>query len=942
MPTQSPWSSAARAGFHAVALVLALVPQAAGAASCDTPAFDPTQPIRPIPGNDGTAPALAAGSFYPHDGEPAGCGCDLAAVVVTDGPKDALVILRGENNGAFVPKPENPVIEIGKNPVGLVSGRFVERRAIELDDLVVVTGKRDGTPGRVALFVPDQTGRYQKLGSDVLVGSAPRAVVTGHFNSDGKLDVAVLSDNSQQQVAVLFGDGEGGFAAENPATIRVASGDVMGWLAAGKFEGNTGADDIAIAHGDAQGNVRVTIARRTQAGAFEVQPPVTIAGHEPYVAAGNFSARTDGLNDLAVAFADVNENGSALILIGGRQPTQARAVANRPKSVAAGDLNEDGNSDLIIATFTATEENIPDGKIAIYRGVAAGTIDLSQKLWETPPSPILPRALVVGTFGRDPVTGVRHHGLAAANAPKLNTISIYVGNGTGAFAAPTGFVTLIRRDAAHFVVADFHTVGGNDPVLDLAYVRPDEDTGEFLLTVLLSNGERTFHEVENPGPRVGRRPLLMAAGRFDDDDTIDLVVVDANPGDSQGRPRFRILVGEGEGKFSRATGVPDVLLEAGEIPVDIATGQFKFVDPGKPSDIAIVSKKGDAGTLRRFFNDGTGHFDLEKIDLGFVPERMVVSNTFTDAGNYDLVVKRANDESFVFFENGGDGTFVRREAFRNPPNDRETSGHFLVSDVNADSFDDIVMIDDDKTIDVFLNTGSGRFGVPTGTHFKNVEALVSLKPSFNPFQATFFLEDFGDGKPGLVGLVKPVGSAAAIVAAKGDGHGSFVDARMDALELKQPSGLDFKLREAETEFSTTDETHSEFTQIEALLDSGIAGRFANAELGNQLPDLGFLSRAEKRRTEADACQSDPEPNPGPDEECTDPEPDCLNPIRCPSPKCIGSCIPPPPCQDPPCSNPPPPMCLAKCLPDCVFTPRDPYCRIVHDAVYLVVYRNTCD
>jgi hypothetical protein len=516
-------------------------------------------------------------------------------------------------------------------------------------------------------------------------------------------------------------------------------------------------------------------------------------------------------------------------------------------------------------------------------------------------------------------------------------VSIYVGNGTGAFAAPAGFVTPIRPDAKLFVSGDFHSVNGNDPVLDLAYVRPDATIEEYVVTVLLSNGERTFHEVAGPTVRAGPEPLLLAAGRFDGDQKLDLVVVDANPGDSLGRARFRILRGEGEGKFARVSGLPDVVLEADEIPVDIAMGQFKSLDPSKPSDIAIVSKTTNGGgTLRRFINDGSARFtQMEAERFGFMPERVVLSNRFTDAGNYDVVVKRKGYESFVFFENGGDGQIVRRETFLNPPDDDDSSAHFLVGRVNNDDFDDIVMIDEDRTVDVFRNNGSGRFT------FKNVTALADLKPTFDPIQATFFLEDFGDGTPGLVGLVRPAGGGTAILAMKGDGNEGLAGARMDALQLKEPPGLDYKLREPETIFSTNNQASGEYTLIGALLDSGFSGQFANAELGNQLPDIGFRTRVERRRTDAEACPSNPGQNPGPDELCTAPDPECIRFIRCPSADCTGPCNPPPPCPDPPCA-PRPHQCRAGCKPDCVYVPRDPYCKILRDAVYLIVFRNTCD
>lgn len=935
IPFFSP--EAARRCCRAVGFLLLLLPAATAAQVCDTPNFDPSVPFKPIPDVAGTPSALAAGTFYKHD--ETGCGCDLAVAVAEfdDPTKDLLVILRGENNGAFVRRAENPVLEIGDNPLGLVSDRFVQNRAGDLDDLAVLTGKGNER-GRVAIFVPDANGRYRKLGSDLNVGKAARAITTGQFNQDNKLDIAVLSNDPDQQLTILFGDGRGGFG--NPAIVR-GVGDRVWSLAAGKFGGNSGSEDIAIANGDAQGNVRVSIVRRSQGGTFQVLAPLIVAkGSDVLLAAGELSAAGGAFQDLAVAYADTNSRGAATILSAGTQPTPIRAVANRPKSMTVADLNSDGKDDLVIASFTAASPANPDGKIAVYKGVAGGTLGFDQRLWETSPSPILPRALVTGRFGRDPTTARRNLGVAAANAPELNTISTYIGNGTGVFAAPSGFVTPIRTDAAFFVAGDFHSSTGEGPELDLAYLRPDPAVGEHVLTVLLNNGERTFREFQGTAVRVGREPLLMTTERFDADDAYDLAVVDGNPGDSQHRPRLRLFRGKGAGEFGRPSGSIDILFAAGETPVGIATGQFYQIDPDKPSDIAIVSKAGTRGTLKLFFNDGTGRFTVKKTDLTFSPERIVASKKFRDGKVYDIVVKHQGRNRFTFFENIGDGSeFARIEAFDEPSADAEASGQFIVGDVNGDDHDDVVQLDKDRTIDVFLNTGVGRFV------FKNVNALSALEPGFDTTAATFFLEDFGAGRLGLVGLVRPNGGKAGIVALKGNppecsisssaaASRCFIEPRLDALALQSPPNLAFTPRPDRTTFSTENAAHAERIDVLADFPSVFAGRFATTVHGNDLPDLGFLATVGKKRVVVDACPTDPRPNPGPFTSCH-PDPACtpgkLMPIPCPDDRCVTQCSPPPNRT-----------CKAPACPDiCVSIPRKPFCEITSEGAYVVVYRNTC-
>jgi len=931
MPKPSGFSRIV-ATLGVVPLAIVLLPSPAQPQGCDIPSFS-TKPFAPIPNVAGVPSALAAGTFYRHDGETR-CDCDLAVTVA--GAKDFLVILRGEDSGAFAATRENPVIGVGRNPVGLASGRFIQSRAGDLDDLVVISG----TPAeraRVTLFAPDANGRYQQVGADVLVAAGPRSIVAGHFNSDQNLDVAILSATlAARNLTVLFGDGKGGFATEAPAVLAIADPSVWS-MATGRFQGNTGADDIAIAHTDAAGNVRISIARRPAGGGLQLLAPLVVgAGGDAHLAAGTLARRADRDEDLVVAFADAKGGGHAAIVRGGAQIARTADIGGIPRSIRLEDLNGDGNDDLVVAVFSGADAANPDGRITIFRGAGGTLIDFDSRLWETPPSPILPRRLVTGRFGRDRATRVRHLGVAAVNAPALNTVSVYVGNGTGAFAAPSGFVTAIDPNARLIIQGDFDASVNNDKVLDLAYVLPEAD-GDHVLAVLLGNGERTFRRIPG-GVRVGRGPLQMIAGRFDADSIIDIAVVDSNSGDTQRRPRLRIFQGDGNGGFRRPPGVADFLLDPGETPVAIATGQFRTVSAARPSDVAIVSRTADnSGALKLFLNDGKGQFEIKGTTLAFRPGAVAASDKFREGGVYDVVIKREGSERFAFLENRGDGEFVRVEEFDDLSGDADPTGQLLVGDMNADGLDDIVQVDTDRSIDVFRNTGSGSFA------FGNVEVLKSLTPAFETADAVFFLEKFVKGPPALLGVVRPRGGLAAIVAARGDASGGFVSPRMDVLDLPRAESLEFAASLPRTRFAQADITHAEQTGIDALVASSFAGRFANALHGNDHDDIGLLSRVGRTTVTAGACPSDPRPNPGPTQKCTPSDDDAICPAPCPSAVCTAAkaeCIKPPPCQNPPCA-PQRATCRIRCAESCVSIPTLSFCETGAQGLYLVVFRNTC-
>jgi hypothetical protein len=915
-----------------VSLAILQLPSLARAQGCDIPSFN-TRPFAPTTNVKDVPTALAAGTFYKHDGETR-CGCDLAITVA--GAKDVLVIRRGDDSGALVPTSEQPMIGIGTNPIGLVSGRFIPSRADALDDLVVLSGTASDR-ARVALFAPDTTGRYQQVGADVLVAAGPRSIVAGDFNGDKNLDVSVLSDTlAAQSLTVLFGDGKGGFAAESPAVLAIA--DPTAWsMAAGKFQGNTGPDDIAIAT-DAGGSVRVSIARRSAAAGFQFLGPLVVgAGGEAYLAAGTLGRRADRDEDLVVAFSDVKGGGHAALVRGGTQVARTADIAGIPRSARLEDLNGDGTDDLVVAVFTSADAVNPDGIVTIFRGAAAALIDFDSPLWKTPPSRILPRRLVTGRFGIDRATRVRHLGLAAVNAPALNTVSVYVGNGTGAFAAPSGFATAIDPNATLMIQGDFDAGANSDKVLDLAYLLQKD--GDHVLTVLLGNGERTFRPITG-SVTVGRSPLQMIAGRFDADALVDIAVVDANLADTQRRPRLQIWVGDGKGGFFRPPKVvSDFLLDAGETPVGIVTGQFKNVGAARPSDVAIVSRTAaNTGSLKLFLNDGKGQFEIKSTPLVFKPAAVAASEKFrAGVAVHDVVIKREGSGRFAFLENRGDGEFVRIEEFDDPSGDADAAGQFVVGDVNADGLDDIVQLDTDRSIDVFSNAGAGRFA------FVNVDALKSLTPAFDAASASFFLEKLPTGPPALLGFVKTTAGQAAIIAARGAAAGGFVNPRMDVLELPRAESLAFAPMPPRTLFHVDDISHAERTGVDALPASAFSGRFANLLHGNAHDDIGFLSRVGRITVGAGACPSDPRPHPGPLETCTPSDDDAVCHLPCPSAACTAakaSCDPLPVCQNPPCQLKQR-TCRTRCPDNCVLTPRRAFCQTGAQGLYVVVFRNTC-
>src|SRR5947208_3661241 len=92
----------------------------------------------------------------------------------------------------------------------------------------------------------------QPSGSPVAVGTNPESVAVGDFNHDGKPDLAVANFNSNN-VTILLGDGSGGFS--QPSGSPVAVGLAPFSVAVGDFN-HDGKPDLAVAN---EGSNNVTI-----------------------------------------------------------------------------------------------------------------------------------------------------------------------------------------------------------------------------------------------------------------------------------------------------------------------------------------------------------------------------------------------------------------------------------------------------------------------------------------------------------------------------------------------------------------------------------------------------------------------------------------------------------------------------------------------------------
>ena len=202
-----------------------------------------------------------------------------------------------------------------------------------------VSGNPDGT------FTPGQT---------LTTGKTPVSVVTGDFDDDGNLDLAV-ADQGDDTIDIFFGIGNGNFNV-SPEVIQLTKGFQPSALATGIFDTMShnptkGHLDLAVAD---KGNNSVSVLLGNGDGTFQAPTNYTVGASPVWVSAADFT--DSGTQDLAVAN---NAGNSVSILMGNGDgtfnstatPKVDCPAGNGPTSIAVTDVNLAVNS---------KNQNLPD------------------------------------------------------------------------------------------------------------------------------------------------------------------------------------------------------------------------------------------------------------------------------------------------------------------------------------------------------------------------------------------------------------------------------------------------------------------------------------------------------------------------------------------------------------------------------------------------------
>ncbi|MBY0528125.1 MAG: FG-GAP-like repeat-containing protein [Gemmataceae bacterium] len=372
------------------------------------------------------------------------------------------------------------------------------------------------------------------------------------------------------------------------------------------------------------------------------------------------------------------------------------ATGPTPDSVASGDLNGDGNADLIVASFTGNTLGVylndGTGEFTHLGDYATGNGA---------------NGIVIAPDGSTVAVGNYYDG----------TVSVFATQGDGSLVL-TQTLAAAAGTANRMALVDVN----DDGVADLVTANQNANS----VSVFLGIGDGTFQSGTHFA--AGNGPIAVVAADFTGDGVLDLMT--ANYNDST----LSLLPGHGDGTF----GAPAAVGGAAGNPFDLVAADFNF---DGAADVAVASLFGQVTVL---LGHGDGSFTSTSYHSGSNPTQLTAGD-FNGDGVTDLAVSNYGNNVGILLGRG-DGTFPTLVSIAAAGGLNGIIG----GDFNNDGATDIATVgQDNATLQVFLNQ---TLPAAEGQAFSG---LLASFTDGNPnattaeYRATI---DWGDGTASDVGL----------------------------------------------------------------------------------------------------------------------------------------------------------------------------------------------
>ncbi|HYX27587.1 MAG TPA: FG-GAP-like repeat-containing protein, partial [Pyrinomonadaceae bacterium] len=323
--------------------------------------------------------------------------------------------------------------------------------------------------------------------------------------------------------------------------------------------------------------------------------------------------------------------------------------AGSPSWIAAGDLNGDGNTDVI-----ATDQT--HNAIVVLLGKGDGTLQPATTYHLT----AAPYRFISGDFNRDGNLDV----IVSFPNPPNGTFSVLFGKGDGTFQTPVNYTF----NTSQLRAADFN----GDGYPDLAILGAG-------IQILLNNGDGTFRTI---GSYSFQSPRVLATADLNGDGKIDLIEVSTIQSGTKIVNTVSVLLGKGDGTFQPQIDSDASTVEASTGPYSIVVADF---DRDGKLDLALSDE-----TLKILKGNGDGTFKPPSVHfrLGNTSTELKPGD-FNGDGKIDLVTTGVfGTGALQLLLGNGDGTFLDAGNQIGGANGSSTS--VAVADLNGDTRPDLL------------------------------------------------------------------------------------------------------------------------------------------------------------------------------------------------------------------------------------------------------------
>jgi hypothetical protein len=584
-----------------------------------------------------------------------------------------------------------------------------------------------GTDNNLAVMLGNGDGTFGMM-KTFSTGPNPRMVALADVNGDGKLDAVVPNTTNPGTDSVLLGNGNGTFGART----TYAGGDGPVFIALPDLNGD-GKPDMVVAHngnsvGTPQGWVDVWLNNGN--GTFTAQG--SVAAHTTAVSITPADVNGDGKVDLLVVNYLSND---VSVLLGNGDGTLAPeytvAVGTSPLAVTFTDANHDGRPDLVV---------LDGGGSFIGESVVLGNGNgtFGVRLTSSAGNSVTGSMDVVDMNGDGNLDVV-------TSQNQGNRFTVQLGNGDGTFKAP---VTFASASPGAVLARDLN----GDGLVDVLAMSGQAQQVTVYLSAANGNATGQAYTFVKPSllgteRSIGSTASSVTSADFNGDGKPDVAW-----GAASGTGVW-VALGNGNGTFGTATA-----FSVGTRPQFVASADLN--GDGK---VDLVEANYSSGTVGVLLGKGNGSFlAVQTFFAGSNPAGLAVGD-FDRDGKMDAAVVNRGGNTVSVFMGLGDGSFKARVTVA-------AAGAYSVTagDVNGDGKLDLIVPNlSGGGVEVLKGNGDGSFGAAQ-TFASGTSSAFAAVGDFN-----------GDGRADLAVSVLNVNftSLGQVAVLLGNGDGTFSAAK---------------------------------------------------------------------------------------------------------------------------------------------------------------------